>query len=164
APSGQGTGRPPAPQRRARMDRAGHPRRRSRLLAGVGPRPEPLAVLRHRDLHERQRRGTFFSKGPPGLGPRAATAAPALRHRPEPYEGGALARFLGDVRNRRILIPRARVARDVLPKILTRRGARVDVVEAYRTVADPEGRRRLRLAVRRRIADAVTFTSPSTVH
>ena len=33
-----------------------------------------------------------------------------------------------------MLIPRAAVARDVLPKALAARGAQVDVVEAYRTV------------------------------
>ncbi|MBI4385832.1 MAG: uroporphyrinogen-III synthase [Elusimicrobia bacterium] len=64
---------------------------------------------------------------------------------------------------RRILIPRARVARDVLPRILKRRGARVDVVEVYRTVADSLGRRRIRDVARRRAADIVTFTSSSTV-
>src|SRR5579863_3799139 len=36
---------------------------------------------------------------------------------------------------RRILLPRAAVARDLVPVELTRRGAHVDVVEAYRTVA-----------------------------
>lgn len=34
---------------------------------------------------------------------------------------------------KRVLLPRAAVARDVLPSELSRRGARVDVVEAYRT-------------------------------
>ena len=36
---------------------------------------------------------------------------------------------------RRILLPRAAVARDVVPKELMKRGASVDVVEAYRTIA-----------------------------
>jgi uroporphyrinogen-III synthase len=35
---------------------------------------------------------------------------------------------------RRILLPRAAVARDVVPKELMKRGASVDVVEAYRTM------------------------------
>ncbi|MBI3550737.1 MAG: uroporphyrinogen-III synthase [Elusimicrobia bacterium] len=81
---------------------------------------------------------------------------------PETYEGKALADFLGDVRGRRILIPRARVARDVLPRLLGRRGARVDVVEAYRTLPDSKGLRVLRRAVRGGGADAVAFTSSST--
>jgi len=63
----------------------------------------------------------------------------------------------------RILIPRAEQAREVLPEELTRMGAAVDVVTAYRTVtggADGE-------AVAKMIADGeidvVTFTSSSTV-
>jgi uroporphyrinogen III methyltransferase/synthase len=43
-----------------------------------------------------------------------------------------------DLAGRRILLPRAAVARDLVPVELARRGARVDVVEAYRTAA-PEG-------------------------
>ncbi len=38
-----------------------------------------------------------------------------------------------DLKGARVLIPRAAVARDVLPSELARRGAHVDVVEAYRT-------------------------------
>ena len=43
-----------------------------------------------------------------------------------------------DLAGRRVLLPRAAVARDLVPVELGRRGARVDVVEAYRTVT-PEG-------------------------
>src|SRR5262249_26170089 len=60
----------------------------------------------------------------------------------------------------RVLLARAAVARDVLPRGLAAKGWEVDVVEAYRTVAvpvDPE--RRAQLAT----ADMVTFTSSSTV-
>jgi uroporphyrinogen III methyltransferase / synthase len=62
----------------------------------------------------------------------------------------------------RILIARAAVARDVLPHELTRRGAIVDVVEAYRTSAPSD------LAVRAaEILGSkpgwITFTSSSTV-
>ena len=60
---------------------------------------------------------------------------------PDRYEGEALARRLGNVRGRKILIPRAKKARDVLPRMLRSRGARVDVVEAYRTISDQSGRR-----------------------
>ncbi len=60
----------------------------------------------------------------------------------------------------RVLIPRAAVARDVLPDGLAAKGWSVDVVEAYRTEAAP-----LDDAARAAIADAeiVTFTSSSTV-
>ena len=57
----------------------------------------------------------------------------------------------------RVLIPRAAVARDVLPKELERLGARVNVVEAYRTVLPRNTPRELESA------DLITFTSSSTV-
>lgn len=60
----------------------------------------------------------------------------------------------------RVLLPRAAVARDVLPEGLTELGWQVDVVEAYRTVpAQVSERDRERIAA----ADAVTFTSASSV-
>jgi len=40
----------------------------------------------------------------------------------------------GDLRGKAFLIPRARVARDLVPRVLEERGARVEVVEAYQTV------------------------------
>ena len=82
---------------------------------------------------------------------------------PERHEGAALARSLGAVAGRRILLPRAAVARELLPRALRRAGARVDVVHAYRTVSDLAGRRILARALRRGGADLVTFTSASTV-
>jgi uroporphyrinogen III methyltransferase/synthase len=60
----------------------------------------------------------------------------------------------------RVLLARAAVARDVLPRGLAAKGWEVDVVEAYRTVAAPvDAARRAQLAT----ADMVTFTSSSTV-
>ncbi len=67
-----------------------------------------------------------------------------------------------DLAGRRILLPRAAVARDVVPVELGRRGALVDVVEAYRTVT-PEGAAEQARAVLARRPDCVTFTSSSTV-
>jgi uroporphyrinogen III methyltransferase/synthase len=58
---------------------------------------------------------------------------------------------------KRILLPRAAVARDVIPEELARRGAHVDIVEAYRTVPPDT------LPAFPANADAVTFTSSSTV-
>lgn len=67
------------------------------------------------------------------------------------------------VRGARVLLPRAEVARGVLPDGLRRLGARVDVVAVYHTEVeheqDPQARRHLLDGV----VDAVTFTSPSTV-
>jgi len=60
----------------------------------------------------------------------------------------------------RVLLPRAAVARDVLPEGLTAKGWHVDVVEAYRTIAGDVAPDVLAAA---RAADAITFTSSSTV-
>ena len=46
-----------------------------------------------------------------------------------------------DLAGRNVLLPRAAVARDLVPVALARRGARVDVVEAYRTVMPSESSR-----------------------
>lgn len=63
----------------------------------------------------------------------------------------------------RVLIPRAAVARDVLPEELTKAGAVVDVVEAYRTVtADTDGTKLAEKLAAGEI-DLITFTSSSTV-
>ncbi len=62
-----------------------------------------------------------------------------------------------------LLIPRATVARDYLPKALEEAGARVDVVPAYRSVV-PENLDRGRLsAMLAAGADCIAFTSSSTV-
>src|SRR5205823_4834796 len=61
---------------------------------------------------------------------------------------------------RPVLVARAAGARDVLPDALRERGAEVDVVALYETVADPLAARALQAADR---ADYVTFTSSSTV-
>ena len=69
------------------------------------------------------------------------------------------------VKGKRVLLVRAKVARDVIPRELRRAGAEVDVVEAYETVAPKASGTRLRalLANRTRRPHAITFTSSSTV-
>lgn len=66
-----------------------------------------------------------------------------------------------DLGGARVLIARAAVARDVLPRELERRGAHVRVVEAYRTVA-PDGLARHAAEVFAKPVNWVTFTSSST--
>ena len=61
---------------------------------------------------------------------------------------------------RRVLVARAAEARDVLPDSLRERGAEVDVVALYETVAEPLTDEQREAA---RQADYVTFTSTSTV-
>jgi uroporphyrinogen III methyltransferase/synthase len=69
-----------------------------------------------------------------------------------------------DLAGRRVLLPRAAVARDLVPDELARRGAQVDVVEAYRTVVPEDAAARAReIFDAARKPDIITFTSSSTV-
>ncbi len=79
---------------------------------------------------------------------------------PERFVAEGLVEALADVPVRRALVARAAEARDVLPDALRARGAEVDVVALYETVAEPVGEEQL-LALGG--ADYVTFTSSSTV-
>ena len=64
----------------------------------------------------------------------------------------------------RVLLPRAAVARDLVPEELARRGARVDVVEAYRTVTPENAAAQAAKALGgERKPDCIAFTSSSTV-
>ncbi len=78
-------------------------------------------------------------------------------------EGLAAALEGEDFTGKRVLLPRAREAREVLPGELRRRGARVEVVEAYRTVPPKEDRGPMVEELRRGRIAAITFTSSSTV-
>jgi uroporphyrinogen III methyltransferase/synthase len=64
------------------------------------------------------------------------------------------------VEGRRVLVARASEARDVLPAALAERGADVDVLALYDTVAESLDEEQLEAAAS---ADYVTFTSSSTV-
>ncbi len=69
-----------------------------------------------------------------------------------------------DLKGKRVLLPRAAVARDLIPVELAKLGAQVDVVEAYRNVvpADATGRAREIFSATAKPA-WITFTSSSTV-
>ena len=67
-----------------------------------------------------------------------------------------------DLDGAEVLIARAAVARDTLPTELRKRGARVDVAEAYRTVAPADLPQRVAGVLRDR-PDWIAFTSSSTV-
>jgi uroporphyrinogen III methyltransferase / synthase len=79
---------------------------------------------------------------------------------PEHYVAESLVEALADVEVHRALVARASEARDVLPDALRARGAEVDVLALYETVAEPLSERALAQA---RAADYITFTSSSTV-
>lgn len=104
------------------------------------------------------------------IGPETAKALQAHGLRvevmPQEYRAEAIVEAMAafPLEGRRILLARAAVARDILPRALAAHGAHVDVVEAYRTVlptdaVDPEVQQRL---ARGDIA-VITFTSSSTV-
>jgi uroporphyrinogen III methyltransferase / synthase len=67
------------------------------------------------------------------------------------------------MRGKRVLIPRAAKARDILPQTLREWGARVDVVETYRTTMPNTDVSFLRELILEEKIDMITFTSPSTV-
>jgi uroporphyrinogen III methyltransferase/synthase len=105
------------------------------------------------------------------IGPATRQAVEALGWRvdkvPDQYVAESLvAAFQGeDLAGRRILLPRAAVARDVLPAELGRLGAVVDVVEAYRTAVPKDIAARTReVFFGPRPPDWITFTSSSTVN
>jgi uroporphyrinogen-III synthase len=84
---------------------------------------------------------------------------------PEKYVAESVVEALWEqVRGKRVLLVRAKVARDVIPEELRKAGARVHVVEAYETVVPEESRARLEKALHdpRQRPTVVTFTSSST--
>jgi uroporphyrinogen-III synthase len=85
---------------------------------------------------------------------------------PEEYVAESVVESLRDqVAGERVLLARARIARDVIPRELRKLGATVDVVEAYETVIPESSRTRLRALLKesRRRPHVITFTSSSTV-
>ena len=85
---------------------------------------------------------------------------------PAQYVAESVVRTLHSrVKEKRVLLVRAKVARDVIPHELRAAGALVDVVEAYETVAPKSSRQRLRRSLKnpRRRPQFITFTSSSTV-
>ncbi|HSZ70797.1 MAG TPA: uroporphyrinogen-III C-methyltransferase [Solirubrobacteraceae bacterium] len=79
---------------------------------------------------------------------------------PERFVAESLVEALAEIPIERALVVRAREARDVLPDALRARGAEVEVLALYETVAEPLAPRALERA---RASDYITFTSSSTV-
>jgi len=76
---------------------------------------------------------------------------------PSRFVAETMAAEFPDPQGKHVVIARAEEARDVLPETLTAKGAEVDIVPVYRTVAE-EGE-----PVDLAQIDAITFTSSSTV-
>jgi uroporphyrinogen-III synthase len=68
------------------------------------------------------------------------------------------------VKNEKVLVVRAKIARDVIPDQLRAAGAQVEVVEAYQTVVPEDAKERMQqVFADSQPPDAITFTSSSTV-
>ncbi|HEY4485740.1 MAG TPA: uroporphyrinogen-III C-methyltransferase, partial [Nitrospiria bacterium] len=103
------------------------------------------------------------------IGPRTAQEIERMGVRvdiiPDEYVAEGVIDQMGrqDIKGRRILIPRAAVARDVLPEALLRMGAQVDVPSAYRTVRPTRDLEWVKNLLHTGKISAITFTSSSTV-
>lgn len=71
----------------------------------------------------------------------------------------------GKVKDKRVLLVRAKIARDVIPRELEKMGARVDTVAAYETIVPPASKALLGsvMSDRSQRPHVITFTSSSTV-
>lgn len=77
---------------------------------------------------------------------------------------GIAAAFQGmDMSGKKILLPRAELARDVVPEALSGLGAQVAPIVVYRTVSTAGKRAEIAGPIAEGKVDVITFTSPSTV-
>jgi uroporphyrinogen III methyltransferase/synthase len=103
------------------------------------------------------------------IGPATAEALyQHLRLRPNfvPKEAVAeaiLEEWPDQVSGKRVLLPRAAEARELLPETLRERGATVEVYPVYETVLDASAADSIRTQLRNGELDVLTFTSSSTV-
>jgi uroporphyrinogen-III synthase len=102
------------------------------------------------------------------IGPATANAARECGLRvdliPEEYVAESMVAALRErIPGKRVLLARAAVARDLIPEELASLGARIEVVEAYRTILPPASIGQVRAVLAGELPDAVTFTSSSTV-
>ncbi len=99
------------------------------------------------------------------IGPQTAQA---LRKRgvephfvPDRFVAESIMPGMGDLRGRRVLLPRADIAREALPRLIEAAGGRAEEIAVYRTLPaapDAAGLEALMGGI-----DIITFTSPSTV-
>jgi uroporphyrinogen III methyltransferase / synthase len=87
-----------------------------------------------------------------------------VHFRPSEYRAEGVAEGLKaqGIQGKKILLPRAREARRILPEALRETGALVDEVEVYRTVKPAQGKESLETILKKGV-DVVVFTSSSTV-
>jgi uroporphyrinogen III methyltransferase / synthase len=113
----------------------------------------------------RQLHGTRLA----AIGPKTAEALEQYALRPDlvpgEYRAEAILEGLSgeELKGKRFLLPRAMVARDVVPETLRQWGAHVDVVPAYQTVLPRERSAEMAERLLSGEIDCLTFTSSSTV-
>ncbi len=88
----------------------------------------------------------------------------AVHFRPSEYRAEGVAEGLKalGIQGKKILLPRAREARRILPEALREAGALVDDVEVYQTVKPAQGKESLEAIIKKGI-EVVVFTSSSTL-
>jgi uroporphyrinogen III methyltransferase/synthase len=84
---------------------------------------------------------------------------------PEEYKAEALIEAIASeaLSGKKVLIPRAKVAREILPERLRELGAEVVVPPAYESMPSSEGKEKLARRLANGEVDCVTFTASSTV-
>lgn len=114
--------------------------------------------------------GLFSGLSVAAIGPATKQEAESIGLRvavtPDDYIAEAVVSALKDrVRGKRILLVRAKVARDVIPNQLRKFGAEVDVAEAYETIVPAKSATKLAQALEddNNRPQVITFTSSSTV-
>jgi uroporphyrinogen III methyltransferase/synthase len=84
---------------------------------------------------------------------------------PESYVAESLIESIGkeNIEGKKFLLPRAAIAREVLPNTLREMGASIDVVHAYQTIRPESSESSFLNRLNEGSIDVVTFTSSSTV-
>jgi len=110
-------------------------------------------------------RGARIAAIGPATAERVRSAGLEVDIVPDEYKAESLVEALSgeDLVSRRFLIPRAKVAREVLPEKLREAGAEVVVPPAYESAPSAEGREGLEARLQRGEVDCITFTASSTV-
>ncbi len=116
------------------------------------------------DLRAVPRRAKVAAIGP-ATARRVEEAGLRVDVTPEEYRAEALISALAEASlvGKKVLIPRANVAREILPEKLREAGAEVTVPPAYESAPSDEGSERLRGLLESGEVDCVTFTASSTV-
>jgi uroporphyrinogen III methyltransferase / synthase len=125
-----------------------------------------LTRLRHHGLDLRAiPRDTKMAAIGPATAQRIERAGLRVDVIPEEYRAEALIEALGahPLGGERVLIPRAKVAREILPEKLREAGAEIVVPPTYESVPSSEGKEELSLRLQSGEIDCVTFTASSTV-